>query len=100
MGRPPTTVHLCHELQRLLLDSGFAPGMEIPRDRWDQIVARLAQVGSPQARNITKTGLDHGLWDVAPRQHNGTTYVPGWVALRPAAETSQHLGQEGRVVAQ
>lgn len=82
MGRPPTTVAVCHELHSLLLESGIQPGMKVPRPLWNELIGQGVKVSWAQAENITRTGSMLGLWD----RHSGHGRVPGSIELRQAAE--------------
>lgn len=81
LGRPPTTVLVCHEIRQLLLESGIPPGTKIPRPDWDELLAKARHVSWAQAENITRTGLQHGLWDRVPNMGR----VPGSVVLKAIA---------------
>lgn len=79
MGRPPTTVAVCHEIHSLLLGEGIPLGVKIERPLWDELVARAAQVSWAQSENITRTGANLGLWERNPNVGR----IPGSIVLRP-----------------
>jgi hypothetical protein len=79
MGRPPTTVALCYEVHSLLLENGIPIGAKMPRPLWDKLLAQGRHVSWAQTRNITQTGVQHGLWTL----QGNAGRVPGSVALLP-----------------
>lgn len=83
LGRPPTTVLVCQELQSLLLENGIPANTKIPRPLWDELLAKARHVSWAQAENITRTGHQHGYWQRIPNVGR----VPGSVVLKPMAPT-------------
>jgi hypothetical protein len=83
LGRPPTTVLVCEEIQRLLLENGIPPNAKIPRPLWDELLAKARRVSWAQAENITRTGHQHGYWTRIPNVGR----MPGSVVLRAMAQT-------------
>lgn len=81
LGRPPTTVLVCEEIQRLLLESGIPPDSKLPRPLWDELLAKARRVSDVQAERITKTGHQLGLWERIPNMGRR----PGSVVLKAIA---------------
>lgn len=90
MGRPPTTLLQCREVHALLLARGVAPGQRIPRDLWNQLIVQGCEVSSAQARVITRTGVEAGLWGVDLPKAQGGRFglTPGAVFLISTGEAA------------